>query len=393
MIARGVRDLLFYGGFPLGYHNPESERKAAAFQAAAYRVTYTQGVGIRDPRLSRLAKVADIARDRLRPSRHAVGEPSAGTASELTAHSLLVVPPRRVGAVRAFNQAWLRRQLRDLIPDPTAAVFWVRFPSPELVDLLPRLTPRVLVYDCVDALHLTPGIEGPWAAPFHRAERTLVEACDAVVVPHPGLGERFEIWGADVRVVAHGVDLFPMPERPRRGDPTVVGFVGTLDRRIDVEIVRAIARAQPDWRIRLIGRVMEGFDPASVGDLPNVSLEPPIPFERLGEVLDGFDLGLMPYFDHPMYRGMSPVKNLELLAAGVPAVARPAPALDTYSDIVRMANSPEEFVTELREALATDSPEAAQRRRDRAEGHSWERNHATLLALLGELLARHEPVR
>lgn len=385
-----MRDLLFYGAFPLGYHNPEAERKAMAFQAAGYRVHYTRGVGIRDPRLSRITKVFTFARDRIRPRRLDAGHRHSGA---LVAHSLLVMPPRRVPLVRRLNDAWLERQLRSFLPDPGASVFWIRFPSPELVDLLPRLRPRILVYDCVDALHLTPGIEGPWEKLYLDTERALVAECDAVVVPHLGLGERFVSWGADVRVVPHGVDKFPPLARPRcSGRPTVVGFVGTLDRRIDGEIVRAIAQAEPSWQVRLIGAVQHGFDPASLRDLPNVSVEPPVANERLGEVLGGFDLGVMPYFDHPMYRGMSPVKNLELLAAGVPAVARPSPALEPYRDLVRMADSPPEFVAQLREALATDSPELAQARRARAEGHTWERNHDTLLALLKELEDRDHVV-
>jgi glycosyltransferase involved in cell wall biosynthesis len=386
MTAVGAgRDLLFYGGFPLGYHNPVGERKALAFQTAGYRVHYTQGVGIRDPQFSRLTKVVAFARARAGRSRAPM---SAYGGAGLMLRPLLVLPPRRVRVVRRFNDAWLERQMRRFLPDPAATVVWVRFPSPEFVDLLPRLNARIVVYECADAMHLTPGTEqGPWKAIFDRAERDLVARADAVVVHTPTLAERFEGWGASVRLVPHGVDLFPMSERPRRrgAGPVVAGFVGTLDRRVDSEIIRAIAKAEPTWRIRLIGPVGVGFDRVSLRDLQNVSIEPAVPYQQLGEVLASFDLGLMPYFDHPMYRGMSPVKNLELLAAGVPAVARPTPALEPYRDVVRMATSPDEFVAQLREALANDSPVQAQRRRARAEGWTWDKVHAALIALLQEL--------
>jgi glycosyltransferase involved in cell wall biosynthesis len=377
-----ARDLLFYGAPLPGHHNPEAERKALALQTAGYRLHYTNGVGIRDPRLSRIPKVVLFARNRVRGNRPR----TAYGGAVLAVRPLLVLPPRRVRFVRRFNDRWLERQIRGFLPDPSAVIFWIKFPSPELVDLLPRLRPHVLVYECVDAQHHTSGIVGPWKPVFEQAERDLVAQCDAVVVPHPGLGERFERWGADVRLAPHGVDLFPMGDRPRqRRGPVVAGFVGTLDERIDIDVIRAIANSEPTWQIRLIGLARNGFDPKKLGDLPNVSVEPPVPHERLGEVLNGFDLGLMPYFDHPMYRGMSPIKNLELLAAGVPAVARPTPALEPYRDIVRMADTPEEFVAQLREALATDSHEEAQRRRARALGRTWEKTHASMVALLEEL--------
>jgi glycosyltransferase involved in cell wall biosynthesis len=378
-----VSDLLLYGGFPLGFHNPESERKALAFQAAGYRVHYAAGVGIRDPRPSRLTKTLGYAGQRLRPSRL---EPVSGPAPALVARPLLVLPGRRIPVVGRVNRSWLRRQIRSFLPDTRDAVFWVRFPSPEFVDLLDELAPRVLIYECVDAMHLTPGIEvQPWSDIYERAERALVARCDAVVVPHAALGQRFASWGADVRTVPHGVEMGPLGVRPRVADgPTVVGFVGTLDRRIDATVVRAIAEAEPNWRIRLIGPVAEGFDPGAFRDLFNVSIEAPIAHDSVASVLAEFDLGVMPYFDHPMYRGMSPLKNLELLAAGVPAVARPAPALEPFRDVIRMADSPAEFVSQLRAARAADNPGAARSRRARAEGRSWSVNHATLIALLDE---------
>ena len=385
-----MTDLLFYGGFPLGFHNPESERKALAFQAAGYGVHYAAGVGIRDPRPSRLTKALSVGLERVRPSRLPAPDAPADAGSALVARPLLVAPGRRVDAVRRFNEAWLARQIRGFIPAPRESVFWIRFPSPELIARLDDLRPRTLVYECVDAMHLTPGIEvEPWSGIYERAERALVERCDAVVVPHAALGERFARWGADVRIVPHGVEMPPITERPRRqSGPTVVGFVGTLDRRVDGEIIRAVAEAEPAWRVRLIGPVAEGFDPAAFRDLPNVSVEPPVPHDTVGRLLGEFDLGVMPYFDHPMYRGMSPLKNLELLAAGVPAVARPAPALDPFRDVIRMADSPAAFVSELRAARASDSPEAAATRRRRAEGQSWAANHARLLELLDELSSR-----
>ncbi|MGB9184667.1 MAG: glycosyltransferase [Solirubrobacteraceae bacterium] len=306
----------------------------------------------------------------------------------MTTRGLLVLPPRRVRGIRRFNGAWLEHQIRRLIPIPEQAIFWIRYASPELVDRLARLNPLVCVYECSDALHFTPGLEiPPWDRIFEAAERELTSYADALVVPHAGLGARYAAWGANVRVIAHGVDLHPLGVRPRLApSPVVVGFVGTLDRRVDEAIVRAVATAEPGWRVRLVGPVAEGFDARAFDDLANVSVEPPVPHEQLGEVLSTFDLGFMPYFDHPMYLGMSPLKNLELLAAGIPAVARPSPALEPFRDLVTMATSPEEFVDALRRALQDDNVDAVRARRRRAEDQTWDVNHRQMLDLLSELI-------
>jgi len=211
-----------------------------------------------------------------------------------------------------------------------------------------------------------------------------------VVTTNRSLAPRFEAWGADVRFVPHGVELFDLGKTPPRGavDDPVLGFVGTLDRRLDVTVLRAIASARPAWRIRLIGPVEVGFDPAALSDLPNVTIEPPVPHERVGEILAGFDVGLMPYADSLVYRGMSPLKNLELMAAGKPAVARPNPELQPYADLVYFAHDGPSMVEQVERALAEDSLERVQRRRAVAEGSAWGPRLAELEAILDEVLAR-----
>jgi glycosyltransferase involved in cell wall biosynthesis len=266
-------------------------------------------------------------------------------------------------------------------------VAWIRWPTPELVDALPRLAPAATVYECVDAYHHTPGIRGRWAAVHEAAERDLVRRADLVVVPGEVLAARFREWGADVRVLPHGVDPMDAPPARTTAHPPVVGFVGTLDYRLDLPLLRMVATARPEWRIRLIGPVQEGFDPSALAGLPNVTVEPAVPHARLGQVLTGFDVGMMPYADSPVYRAMTPVKTLELMAAGCPAVARPSPALAPYADLMYLAGAAEDFLAALERALAEDSPERAARRRAVAAENSWDHRMDEVATMLGDVLA------
>lgn len=377
--------MLFYSAWPLGYHNVEAERKAGGFAQDGYDVVYVAGIGIRNPRPYNLVKLRDRVGRFVRSGRD--GEAGAPPPPGVRSAAVLVVPPRQLPPVRRRNAAWLERQLRRAIPDWSDAVAWIRWPTPELVDALSRLRPAATVYECVDAHHHGPGITGRWAEIHEAAERELVSLSGAVVVPGETLAERFRAWGADVRIVPHGVDLFDWREpQPRGGRPAVLGFVGTLDYRLDLAVLRRVAEAHADWRLRLIGPAQEGFEPGVLGDLPNVSFEPPVPHTRLGETLAGFDVGLMPYVDDDVYRAMTPVKTLELMAAGRPAVARPSPALEPYSDLLYLASDADRFVVQTERALAEDSAELARRRRAVAEEGTWDRRMAALEGVLDELL-------
>ncbi len=256
-----------------------------------------------------------------------------------------------------------------------------------MVDALASLDPAVVVYECVDAYHHTPGITGRWADIQERAERELVALSDVVVVPGEALARRFRSWGGDVRVVSHGVDLFPWQgPRLRDGSQTVIGFVGTLDYRLDMAVLAYIARVRPDWRLRLIGPVQEGFDRGALRRFPNVSIELPVPHQRLGEVLAGFDAGLMAYADTPIYHYMTPLKTLELLAAGRPVVARPSPALAPFATLLYLATTPQDFVDELERSIREDSHDLARRRRTVAEENIWDRRMEELVGIVEELL-------
>lgn len=386
-------ELLLYGGYPLGYHNVECERKALAFQAVGMDVIYTTGVGLRDPRPSSLGKAAGILASKV--GARVRGPSGAAGPTSLHEVPLVVSPPRSRGPMPALNARWLERQLRRHLHRPEHAVFWVRYPSPELVAALDRLAPLGIVYECLDAMHESPGTSGRWRERFDVAERALVERADVVVVPQEGLAQRFRSWGADVRIIPHGVDLFPSHHVPREGRSVdaVIGFVGTLDYRLDIGILETIARARPRWTLRLHGPRSEGFDPRPLHDLDNVVIGPPVPYDELGATLSAFDVGILPYFDDAFYLGMSPVKNLELLAAGLPVVARPAPALEPFADFVRFASTSQAFLDQLEAAIASDTVEEAEARRARAGQWTWTQHHTTLIALVEGLLNRDPATR
>ncbi|MFN2608057.1 MAG: glycosyltransferase [Acidimicrobiales bacterium] len=376
--------MLFYSAWPLGYHNVEAERKAVALAEAGFDVLYVAGIGTRNPRLSRLAKVADRLGRRLLPSSPRSAPPSSRVDGLRTA-GLLVIPPRQWSVLRRLNRAWVGRQLRAAVGDWERAVAWVRWPTPELVDLLERRRPAAVVYESVDAYHLLPEWTPSWLAVHERAERALVAIADVVAVSGEVLAGRYRAWGADVRVIPHGVDLFERkPPRPDRAVP-VLGFVGTLDFRLDVALLRGIARARPHWRVRLVGPVQWGFRRASVADLPNVTIEPPVAHADLGRLLGQLDVVVTPYVREHSGPVLTPVKALEALSAGRPLVSRPLPSLLPYADVVAFADTADEFVEEVERALAGDDEAAVARRRTVAEANDWGTRLAQVVALVDEV--------
>jgi len=138
-------DILFYSDFPFGFHNTEAEEKMARFAARGWRVVYVQQLGIRNPRPRHLLRV-------LPRGEGDEGEPPF----EVVSPKLL--PPRRAPVVRRANRRWLARQLLEHVRDPEDTVFWVRFPTPELVPLALAKPWRAVVYEVVDDHAAGPGM-------------------------------------------------------------------------------------------------------------------------------------------------------------------------------------------------------------------------------------------
>lgn len=369
--------LLWYGGFPLGFHNPESERKASEFAARGYEVVYSTGVGLRDPRPRSAAKVLEIARHRWR------GAPTP-TATTMTSTGFVVLPPRRAPIIRQVNRRLMVAQLQRAVPRLADGVAWVRYPSPELVDALAMIRPRVVVYECLDAMEHTPGTAGAWQARFLDAERRLASMADALIVPSEALGSRFDTWRSKVHVVGHGVELSGWRPAPRA---RVAGFVGTLDYRLDLDVIEAVA-ALSGWTVRLVGPVSEGLDVDRLRGIAGVSLHPPVAYAEVADLLASFDVGLMPYVDSPFFRGMTPIKNIELLAVGRPAVARRSPALEEFSNLVTFADSPEEFAASVERVSDEDNETLARRRLAVAALHSSDVQIDRLVGIADGLLGR-----
>ena len=118
-------------------------------------------------------------------------------------------------------------------------------------------------------------------------------------------------------------------------------FTGAISAvKLDIALLVGLARARPDWSIALVGPVGLGDPATDVSALaaePNVHLLGPRPYEALPEVLRGADAGLIPYVRSSLTDSIFPMKVYEYLAAGLPVVATPLPAIAEVEEVAHRA--------------------------------------------------------
>lgn len=226
------------------------------------------------------------------------------------------------------------------------------------------------------------GLSERWLARQERARRREVDLVIAVSEP---LVDRWRTSTCPAVLVPNGcdvaayrlVDIVPPAEDITLPSP-IVGFVGQLSHRLDLDVLRAVAATGVS--LLLVGPRQPTFPLAELAPLlarPNVQWVGPKPFNELPRYLRCIDVGITPYTDSAFNRHSFPLKTLEYLACGRAAVATDLPATRWLNtDLVRVASEPAAFATATLAALAERDPALPERRRTFAVAHSWERRAA-----------------
>lgn len=199
-----------------------------------------------------------------------------------------------------------------------------------------------------------------------------------------------------VRIVPNGgsFDLFAsgneMPEPPELAKiPSPrFGFFGSINRRLDLSLVRAISRARPEWHWVLIGplRFGDSRDSADVlarkqewretVALPNVHYFDAMPVQELPPIIARMDVNVLIYLiEDPKVawvQGAYPLKLHDYLATGKPVVSVELENLRQHLDVIAFARGADEWMAKLQQALDGDAPGTVESRQAVARANDWD---------------------
>lgn len=285
-------------------------------------------------------------------------------------------PGAHEAAFPAFTDAYgdhLERLLGRAGIDATRAVFWVYPRDFCMPALLERFAPRKVVVDMVDDDRAWPGVSLERKQRLGRNYAALLEAADLALANcapvQAGLRELRE----DIVLVPNGCDDGHARMRPAGTPPdtgAVIGYVGNLEAKIDIPLLEKIAERFPRHRLVLVGSAHANPAARALSRYPNVEMPGVVPYDRLGDWLSRFDVGVIPHLDMEMTRRMNPLKTHVYLAWGVPVVSTAVANVESDGELVRIAVSHEAFLHQLAQVLGQPRPEAA-RFREHVAANSW----------------------
>jgi teichuronic acid biosynthesis glycosyltransferase TuaH len=266
--------------------------------------------------------------------------------------------------------------------------------------------------DCVAGAELM-GVSARWV---RAQERKAVTNADVVTALSPLLAERWStLRGSPVPLIPNGctpvrvsTDRLPrlVIDLPR----PVVCMAGRLNARIDMDLLEAIADA--GYSLLLVGPHHSQWEQRRFAELitrPGVRYVGRVPEKDAPSYIAAADIGITPYLDSPFNRASFPLKTLDYLIAGRPAVSTDLPAARwllndlTSSElafspdrILALAASHADFVDALRHIVGDPGqpaqtgpgqlvrePAQAQACRVFAARHTWSRRADALATALG----------
>jgi glycosyltransferase involved in cell wall biosynthesis len=273
-------------------------------------------------------------------------------------------------------------------------VFWVYPKNFEFPEIARAFGPDLIVADVVDDHRTWLQAGGGEEARVLGNYETIARSADLVLVNCESMQELMATMATNVHLVPNAADYpdplakgpLEIPDDLRDLQGPIVGYVGNLSSRIDVELLDRLAGERPDWNLVLIGSAHAGRGIAPLARHRNVSLLGPRPYEEAKRYIRAFDVALIPHLDDPMTRAMNPLKAFVYCALQVPVVSTNIANLGELGPLVSVASDHDDFIAKVDAAIQAGrgpldpAADAVLRR------NSWESRIKVITDLVGDAL-------
>ena len=304
---------------------------------------------------------------------------------------LLLSWPTYPASERAVIQIAVARWRRELARMGTGPVIAYVF-HPMYLRYAERLHADLLVYSPYDLFSRTPG----WTTEQGAEEQRLLERCTLVITSSEPTRAALQPKtdrpvfcvpnGADADHFERGSKQPPPPDlaaipRPR------IGYVGSVNRKVDFELMANVALREPGWHFVFIGPEGSLDEVTRMGmerckALPNAHFLPPRAVDDLPRCIGGLDVALLCYRRDTWMEFAFPLKLFEYLAAGLPVVSTPLQSILDYREFLDIADDDSSWHEAIARALNGHGSSTPEARRAEARRNTWDSRVATINDIL-----------
>ena len=319
--------------------------------------------------------------------------------TEVVHNNIHIVKPHLKGSHEDANVAPRQKLLlRNLFYKHKINDYILWYYTPMALEISNDLKPVITVYDCMDELSAF-----KFAHPaLKQMEKELLNKADVVfcggnilynakkhqhnnIYPFPSSIDK-KHFGSARHIKQDPADQASIPS-PR------FGFYGVIDERFDIELVKQVAEAKPEWHFVLIGPVVK-IDPETLPRRDNIHYLGGKKYSELPAYLSGWDVAMVSFALNESTQYISPTKTPEYLAGGKPVISTAIKdVVNSYGkhDLVHIINNADEFIEVATKELAQTDKQAWLQKVDRhLANDSWEITVQHMRKLMYEAIAEKQ---
>lgn len=313
-----------------------------------------------------------------------------------TDHVVVERPPmylvRRAGlpiVTAAVERGLTRRWRRLLGVDGTPFIAYVF--HPKFMPLVGAIGATHVVYHAYDWFERYRG----WTAQTAAQQRELLRTADLVIASSEMIAEKLTAAGGRTpRVLPNGADVDAFESAARAAQPPAgvaaiphprIGYVGSLNRKVNFDLIANLAAKRPEWHFVLLGEIRTSgaeMDAAvhRARARPNVHFFNRVSPHEVPPYVAAMDVNLMVYRLSPdlWVEAGYPLKLHEYLASGQPVVSSDLPSVRPFGDLVTIARTEHDWEAAIDAALQGRGPGSTAARRAVAHDNTWEARVRTL---------------
>ena len=255
-------------------------------------------------------------------------------------------------------------------------ITWSFFPF--IAPYLNILKPKLNIFDAVDNW-LNHSSYKKEKEKLKEAYNIIKKEADLIFVVSDNLFELFDNQD-NVYWIPNGVDLkhykqkFSLYNRDIADiKKPIIGYIGIIQDRVDLDLIKYLARKNINKSIILVGPVWNEQDQAKLelDKERNVYFLGYKTYKEAPMYIQQFDIGIIPHQADKLTASMNPMKMYEYLACGKPVVSTKGAGSDNLKDMVLIAKDYEDFNKKVNKALENNSGEEEEKRKEFIKQYSW----------------------
>lgn len=216
---------------------------------------------------------------------------------------------------------------------------------------------------------------GPGLESIQALEQKICDFSNQVLVTSEPLQQLFaERYNVRASILRNGVEASHfMSEHTRPAEyasisKPIILYVGSLDRRFDLELLIETARHSQDLQYIIVGPQSKENIP---GHIDNITALGPRPYEQVPAFMQHADVGILPLKLTDANHARSPMKIYEYGICGLPVVSTPLRELKNRNEgFITFAKDAAHFYNQIKYCLL-HKDKLASLARESSQNHSW----------------------